>query len=345
MSMHFPRRGVRVLALAAAISTGAGGLEAQEPADGLYARISTRRGDIVLRLEYEKAPLTVINFVGLAEGSIGGGGRPGKPFYDGLTFHRVVPEFMIQGGDPAGNGSGGPGYTFPDEFDDSLRHSGPGVLSMANRGPGTNGSQFFITHKETPWLDGKHTVFGKVVSGQDVVDRIRQGDVITRVTIIRQGARAKSFVADQAAFDAALKNAAAREAKKQEEQRRAVEARIGELLPGARKSASGIHYTIVREGSGAKPAAGDLVTVHYTGLFLDGRVFDSSVNRGSPLQFQAGSGRVIPGWDESVLDMRVGEKRTVILPPGLAYGDRGAGGVIPPGAHLLFEIELLKAGK
>jgi peptidylprolyl isomerase len=288
--------------------------------------------------------MTVMNFVGLAEGAIRADGRSGKPFYDGLKFHRVIADFMIQGGDPAGNGSGGPGYTFPDEIDASLRHSGPGVLSMANRGPGTNGSQFFITHKETPWLDGKHTVFGRVVSGQDVVDKIRQGDVMKKVTIIRQGAKAKAFAADQAAFDAAVRSAGERAARKVEDEKKAVFARIEELLPGAQKSPSGVYYKIVKKGSGPKPASGAMVTVHYTGLFLDGRVFDSSVNRGTPFQFQAGKGRVIRGWDESVLDMQAGEKRTVILPPELAYGAQGAGGVIPPNAFLLFEIVLIKAG-
>jgi peptidylprolyl isomerase len=337
---------IKTLCAAAVLTTvAAGGLDAQQLADGLYAKITTNRGDIVILLEYEKTPLTCINFVGLAEGTVKSNKAAGVPFFDGLSFHRVIPDFMIQGGDPAGNGSGGPGYTFPDEIDPSLRHSGPGILSMANRGPGTNGSQFFITHKDTPWLDGKHTVFGRVVQGLDVVNKIKQGDSIKKVAVIRQGSKAAGFKADQAAFDAALKSSGSRAEKKAEEDRKAVQTRIGELLPGAKKSPSGILYTITKAGAGAKPEKGKMVTVHYTGLFLDGAVFDSSVKRGTPFEFQVGRGRVIPGWDETVLDMQPGEKRTVIIPPELAYGAAGAGGVIPPNAFLLFEIELIKAAR
>jgi len=337
--------GTKAFVLAAALAVAAEGADAQQLSDGLYAKIATNRGDIVLRLEFEKTPLTCINFVGLAEGTIKSNQKAGKHYYDGLVFHRVIADFMIQGGDPAGNGSGGPGYQFPDEFDRSLRHSGPGVLSMANAGPGTNGSQFFITHKATPWLDDKHTVFGHVVQGQDVVNKIKQGDKIEKVTVIRQGAKAQSFKTDQAAFDKALGEMSSRAAKRAESEKEESLKKVAQLLPGAKKSASGIFYVINREGSGDKPEKGAMVTVHYTGLFLDGNVFDSSVQRGSPFEFQVGKGRVIKGWDESLMDMRPGEKRTVALPPELGYGSRGAGGVIPPNAFLLFEIELLKVSR
>ncbi len=172
--------------------------------DGLYAKITTNRGDILVRLHYEKVPLTVTNFVGLAEGTIESSRPQGEPFYDGLRFHRVIADFMIQGGCPEGSGRGGPGYRFPDEIDASLRHDGPGVLSMANAGPNTNGSQFFITHGPTPHLDGRHAVFGRVVEGQDVVDAVEGGDVMEKVEILRVGAEAEAFVADQESFDKLL---------------------------------------------------------------------------------------------------------------------------------------------
>lgn len=174
----------------------------KELPDGMYARIETTRGVITCRLEFEKTPLTVCNFAGLAEGRLDTQVRSGQPYYDGLTFHRVIPDFMIQGGCPLGNGTGGPGYNFRNEIVPSLRHDKSGVLAMANAGPHTNGSQFYITHKATPWLDGRHTVFGQVIEGQDVVDAIRQGDTIEKVTIIRVGEDAEAFTADQAMFDA-----------------------------------------------------------------------------------------------------------------------------------------------
>ncbi|MDR0474955.1 MAG: peptidylprolyl isomerase [Treponema sp.] len=308
--------------------------------NGLFARITTSKGDIVLRLEFEKTPMTVCNFVALAEGKMAGTGN--KPFYNGLTFHRVINDFMIQGGDPQGNGSGGPGYKFPDEIVPSLKHDGPGVLSMANAGPNTNGSQFFITHKETPWLDGKHTVFGKVVQGQNIVNAVRQGDKIEKIVIIRNGAAANAFKADQAAFDSILKSVAAAGASKRETQRNADLAEIKRKYPDASTTPSGIHYKVQKNGTGAKPASGKTVSVKYIGSFLSGRAFDNSDLHGGPQDFQLGKRAIIPGMEEALLDMATGEKRTVIIPPELAYGESGAGNVIPPNSFLVFELELVR---
>lgn len=319
--------------------------EEKKMKDGLYAKITTAKGEILLRLFYNKTPLTVINFAGLAEGSLhlGGSGKPTAiPFYNGLTFHRVIASFMIQGGCPLGTGTGGPGYTFPDEFDPSLRHDGPGILSMANAGPGTNGSQFFITHVATPHLDDKHTVFGRVVEGQDVVNKIDKGDAIKEIAIIRVGKEAEAFKIDQAAFDAALAAIKYREGGAVKAQQDKIKKMIKEQWPKAVRSESGMYYQIEQKGEGMAPAAGTVIKAHYTGrLLLGNRKFDSSYDRGEPIAFPVGAGRVIRGWDEALSQMTKGEKRTLIIPPELAYGERGAGGVIPPNAWLVFDVELL----
>ena len=314
-------------------------VDAQYLGDGLFARITTNRGDIVIRLEYQRAPLTVTNFVALAEGRMDA--ARGNGFYNNLTFHRVISNFMIQGGCPLGTGTGGPGYRFPDEIDPSLRHDRAGTLSMANAGPNTNGSQFFITHVPTPHLDGLHTVFGYVVSGQNVVNSIRQGDRIQSITIVRNGADANAFRADQQSFDRLLGQVASAGARTLQAQREADIARINADYPNTRQTASGIRYIIQTEGTGGRPARGRNVSIHYSGRLLNGTVFDDSRMRGQPLEFQAGTGRVIPGLDEAVMDMRVGERRLIILPPELAYGDQAAGGVIPANSFLIFEVELV----
>ena len=321
--------------------------DAQNLGDGLFARITTSRGNIVVRLEYQRAPLTVCNFVALAEGNMNA--SSGKRFYDGLTFHRVISrangdpqDFMIQGGCPLGNGMGGPGYRFPDEIVPELKHDRPGVLSMANAGPGTNGSQFFITIVPTPHLDGKHTVFGYVVQGQNIVNTTRQGDRIERITIIRNGQAANAFRADQAAFDSLQRQVQGASESRIRTRRQADIDKINADFPGTQQTASGIRYIIQRQGSGDKPASGKTVRVNYEGRLLSGTVFDDSSLRGRPLEFQVGTGRVIQGWDETVLDMRPGEKRLVIIPPELAYGDQAVGnGVIPANSFLIFEMELV----
>jgi peptidylprolyl isomerase len=305
--------------------------------DGVYAVLGTSKGEIVLILEYKKTPLTVTNFVGLAEGALSNG----KPFYNGLKFHRVIENFMIQGGCPQGTGTGGPGYKFPDEFDASLRHSGPGVLSMANSGPGTNGSQFFITHVETSWLDDKHTVFGKVVEGMDVVNKIAGGDKLEKVTIVRQGVDAQGFVVTKEAFDAEVSGHAEKAKARDRAAQDAAKEKMKSLIEGSTETPSGLHYFVRKEGNGAKPQKGQTILAHYEGRLVSGQVFDSSYSRGEPLDFKVGLGQVIKGWDEALLEMKVGEKRTLVIPPELGYGARGAGGAIPPNAWLVFDVELV----
>lgn len=269
---------------------------------GIFAEIETSKGKITIQLEYQKTPITVANFITLAEGkntATTNEKLKGKPFFDGLIFHRVIADFMIQGGDPAGNGSGGPGYAFKDEFTD-LKHDKPGILSMANSGPKTNGSQFFITHKATPWLDGKHTIFGHVTSGMDVVNSIVQNDLINKVIIIRKGAEAKKFDAEkvfadyfnnksdddnkQQAIDAENKRKQAEaEAKKLADYnaiyapiKAAKVAELNILKTNTIETASELKYKITQTGSGKKPVDGATVYIHYAGYLEDGTLFDSS---------------------------------------------------------------------
>ncbi|MCR4823027.1 MAG: peptidylprolyl isomerase [Treponema sp.] len=316
-------------------------LEAIKGKDGLFAIMETSKGPIVLELFYEKTPLTVTNFVGLAEGTLDA--AKGKPFYDGLTFHRVIADFMIQGGDPEGTGRGGPGYRFADEFDPSLNFDKPGYLAMANAGPGTNGSQFFITHVPTDWLNQKHTIFGQVVNAdsQNVVNAVQQGDKIVKVTIVRQGPDAEKFTATQADFN---KHASEAKEKAAERAKAAAAARIKEVeekFPGFDKDSNGIYFKTTKEGSGSKIGGKRAVAVEYKGYFVNGQVFDQSKGRG-PLEFTTAGGQMIPGFDIMVQDMKLGEKRTIVLPPSQAYGENGIPGVIPGGAYLAFDIELTK---
>ena len=305
--------------------------------DGIYAKITTEKGEILANLTYDKTPGTVGNFVALAEGNLENEAKPqGTPYYDGLKFHRVIPDFMIQGGDPAGTGAGGPGYKFDDEFHPELTHSGPGILSMANAGPGTNGSQFFITHIATDWLDNKHTVFGNVIEGQEIVDSVAQGDTMQKVEIIRVGAEAEKWNAVESfrQFNGAKAEREAAAKKAQEEL-------MKELSEGFEETESGLKYKVIQNGDGAKAEKGQTVAVHYKGMFADGGVFDSSYKRGNPIEFPIGMGHVIAGWDEGIQLLQVGDKARFVIPSHLAYGESGAGGVIPPGATLVFDVELM----
>ena len=307
--------------------------------EGLFAEMTTSKGKIVIQLEYQKTPITVANFISLAEGTnkyVKNENLIGKPFFNGLKFHRVIADFMIQGGDPQGNGSGGPGYSFKDEITDA-KFDKAGILAMANSGPSTNGSQFFITHKETSWLTGKHTIFGYLISGQDVVNKIAQDDLIMEVVIVRKGDEAKKFDA-VTIFADYMENKAIEEEKEAMLRAQASQIALKEFESG-KTTASGLKYIVLVEGTGASPVATSNVKVHYTGTFLDGKVFDSSVQRGEPIDFPLN--QVIPGWTEGVQLMKEGAKYKFYIPYKLAYGER-AMGPIPAKSDLIFEVELLK---
>nr|WP_309756416.1 peptidylprolyl isomerase [Flavobacterium sp.] len=306
--------------------------------NGIYAKFNTAKGAILVKLTHDLTPGTVGNFVGLAEGNLENKVKPqGTKFYNGLKFHRVIPDFMIQGGCPQGTGTGDPGYKFDDEFHPSLKHNRPGVLAMANSGPGTNGSQFYITHIPTDWLDNKHTVFGHVVEGQDIVDSVEQGDVLESIEIIREGEEAAKWNAIEAFItfkgarnkrDIALKAEA--------------EAAMEKLGAGFEKTESGLRYQFIQRGEGKKAESGKTVAVHYEGSLENGKVFDSSYPRKKPIEFRLGQGQVIEGWDEGIALLQVGDKARFVIPSHLGYGSRGAGGAIPPNATLIFDVELME---
>jgi len=318
---------------------------------GIYAEITTSKGVIIGKLDYEKVPVTVANFIALSEGKMPNKAKAaGVPFYDSLTFHRCIhtPQpFMIQGGDPAGNGSGGPGYSFGDEFDISLKFDKPGLFAMANSGPSTNGSQFFITEGVTSWLNYKHSIFGTVVEGLPLVSQINNGEPIKSIKIIRVGKAAEAFdaMAVWAKKDELLKKKseqfAAQKAEADKAKNVSAEDFVKKNYPAAVKTASGLYYVVEKQGTGAKAEPGKKVSVHYTGRLTDGSKFDSSYDRNQPITFTLGQHQVIPGWDEGIALMSVGAKYKLIIPSSLGYGANGAGGVIPPNATLIFDTELM----
>lgn len=354
--------------------------------EGIFATIATNKGNIVVQLEFQKAPITVANFVSLVEGTntfVTKEKQKGKPFYDGLKFHRVIKDFMIQGGDPDGNGSGGCGYSFKDEFSD-LKFDKGGILAMANSGPATNGSQFFITHKDTPWLNMKHTIFGHVTQGMDIVNLIVQDDVILKISISRKGTLAKQFDAlkvfsdyyankDDDSKKQALINAE-NEKKKAEIEAEAKKAYLEkyasvisakeiylkETKATTTITASGLAYKILQKGTGIRPVDGTTFYFNYAGYFEDGTLFDSNYEDISKLcgkydanraaqngyrafPFEAGKkDGMIPGFLEGLSLMSFGDKAIIYIPANLAYGERGAGGVIPPNTNLIFELEMIE---
>lgn len=332
--------------------------------DGMYAEFTTNKGVVICALEYEKTPITVANFVALAEGTNTevSDEYKGKKFYNGLKFHRVIADFMVQGGCPLGTGTGDPGYKFKDEFDPSLIHDKAGILSMANSGPKTNGSQFFITHKETRWLNNKHTVFGHVVKGQEVIDSISQDDMLQTVKIIRKGSAAKKFDAAKIFgehFAADRKIQEEKEAKLAVVKKETV-AVFNEYKAKAETLPSGVQITYITKANNAKPKIGSKVLVNYAGYLSDGKLFDSNIrtyeekydminprkesNNGAgykpiPMDYSP-EAKLIQGFRDGLLAMSTGDKALVFIPAHLGYGERGAG-PIPPNSDLVFEFEII----
>ena len=341
--------------------------------DGLFADIETTKGHIVVKLNYKEVPTTVANFVTLAEGknNFVTVEYKGKPFYNGTIFHRVIDGFMIQGGDPTGTGMGDPGYRFEDEFVPSLKHSKKGILSMANSGPNTNGSQFFITQVPTPHLDGRHTVFGETVKGEEVIDAIakapRNGqdrpneDIkIKNITIVANGKDAEKFDAVKV-FDSYFKSVAEREKEKEERVKRASAKFLEEIKvqePQAKVLPSGVKIFTINNGEGKQPKQTEFAMVNYAGYLRNGALFDSNIkeveesygkyqamreqqNGYQPIPFPyTPSAQLIPGFKEALLTMKVGDKIRVFIPATLGYGEAGAGDVIPPNSDLIFDIEI-----
>lgn len=349
-----------------------------ELGDGIFADIQTTRGDIIVKLTTDKTPVTVANFVSLAEGNNPFVSDPykDKRYYDGITFHRVIKDFMIQGGDPTGTGSGNPGYRFKDEIHDSLSHYKAGILSMANAGPKTNGSQFFITHKETPFLDGRHTVFGEVVSGMNVVDSIALVEtyqepnrkdkpikevVMNKVEIVRNGKAARKFDAVQVLTDYFAEEEARVQA--MEKMKNDFAAELAQQKEGATALPSGLRIHTLKTGNGTKPTIGQQVLVNYAGWLADGTLFDTSesavaekfgkfeeINRmhrgdfsASPMDYSPDS-RLVAGFKEGLLTMNIGDKLRIFIPPHLGYGPQGSG-PIPPNSELVFDLEIVGVGE
>ena len=343
--------------------------------DGMYAEFKTNYGTFVAELYYEATPITVSSFVSLAEGTnkMVDSTHKGKNYYNGLTFHRIIDGFVIQGGDPTGTGSGGPGYKFPDEIVDSLSHDSKGILSMANAGPGTNGSQFFVTLAPTQNLDGRHTVFGKVIKGQDVVDAIGKVETAERdkpvktvtmeeVNIVRKGKSAKNFDAPKVFEEElqAIKDQEEAEAKKRQEAKNENAEYFSSKKEEAESLESGLKIYFEEKGDGETPETGQMVEVWYEGYFEDGDIFDTNKKElaeemglfnptreaqggyANPMVVPYGpDAPMIPGFKEGIQQMSVGDTALLFVPSHLGYGERGAGGgVIPPNTNLVFRVEL-----
>ena len=347
--------------------------------DGLFADIKTNKGDIIVKLEHVNTPVTVANFVSLAEGNspFVSPNYKDKKFYDGLIFHRVMKDFMIQGGCPLGKGTGSPGYRFMDEFVDSLKHDRKGLLSSANGGPGTNGSQFFITHGAAPWLDNVHTIFGEVVEGLAVVDSIANvpvaaankpvdSIVMNTVQIIRNGKEAKKFDAIKIMTDyfdneeerlAAIAKEKAEKAAAMKEMMAQFALELEEQSAKATVLPSGLKILVLEEGDGEKPKIGQKVDVMYSGYLPNGALFESNYEEvakkyqkyderraqgggymPAAMSYATNSG-LVAGFEEGLLTMKVGDKVRLFIPSHLGWGEQGAG-PIPANSDVIFDLEV-----
>ena len=345
--------------------------------EGLYADIQTNHGDMLAELYYKATPGTVANFVSLAEGTntYVADSLKGKRYYDGTKSHRVIKDFMLQAGDRTATGEGDPGYKFADEFVDTLRYTRKGQLGMANSGPATNGSQFFITEVATDWLNFRHTIFGQVIQGEDVISKITDEQtskedsrpknpvIIKKIEIIRVGKDAQKWDAPKV-FDAFMKEQNAK-AQKLESQKEKNLALMAEQEAKAVAQPSGIKILKLKEGNGVKPQIGADILVNYAGfLRATGDLFDTNIAeiarendaydaaRAADPQYgyipyawkYSPEEGLIAGFKEALLSMKVGDRVRVFIPSALAYGKEGFGnGVIPPDADLVFEIEIVDA--
>jgi peptidylprolyl isomerase len=297
---------------------------------GIYAKVETSKGSMIFYLDYINTPLTVLNFINLTENG----------FYNGLTFYRDIENYALFSGDPVNNGSSDAGYNFPMEINSEIKHDKAGILSMDGVSKMTNSSRFFISKSPDSVLDDKYAAFGFLTEGRKVLEKLKRKDTIISIEIIRTGSEALAFKTDKNEFNRLSQLLMSRELDTFRAENPQVAAAIENLGEGVKKTLTGIYYVITSEGNGVKPVREDEVSVHYIGKMVDGTVFDSSIARGVPFEFTVGTKSVISGWDESVINMTVGEKRTVIIPPALAYGKVQAG-PIPPNSWLMFDVELL----
>lgn len=346
--------------------------------DGIYAEFITNKGVMVAKLYYQEAPNTVANFISLAEGTntLVDSIYKGKKFYNSTIFHVVIDSFIIQGGDPTETGQGNAGYWFDDEFAPNLRHDKPGVLGMANDGPKTNGSQFYITETANPFLDNVHSIFGELVLGLDVLDSISnvktseiddrplEDITLEEVNIIKKGVKAKTFDAAHTFINhfAELERLEDKRIKKEQNILLATKKKFDPLQKSSIQLSSGLQYVITKKGTGEKLTENTKVLVNYSVYFDDGKLLQTSKldvaksldvvdeerkikNGYQPIKADlSANAKMITGFKEGLQQLSVGDKATLFIPYYLAYGDTG-NAIIPPNSNLIFEVEVLELTK